>query len=77
MPPVLSYLVGMQTVGYSFPEIGGKKLIYTHIQLPLTAIADFAALGKTDGRFKTPDALVKKNNGLWSAEAEAYLQENF
>ena len=60
------------------PQIpGGKKLIYTHINLPLTAIADFAALGETDGRFKVLDALVKENNGLWSAAAEKYLLENF
>ena len=37
----------------------------------------FAALGKTDARFATLDALVKKANGLWCAEAEAYLLENF
>ena len=62
----------------NLPHIsGGKKLIYTHINLPLTAIADFAALGETDDRFKILDTLVKKNNGLWSAEAEAYLLENF
>lgn len=60
------------------PEIeGGKKLIYTHIELPLTAIAEFAKLGETDERFKILDELVKKNNGLWSAEAEAYLLKNF
>ena len=60
------------------PQIpGGKKLIYTHIELPLTAIADFAALGETDGRFKDLDILVKKNNGLWCAEAEAYLLQHF
>ena len=62
----------------NLPKIpGGKKLIYTHIELPLTAIADFAALGETDDRFKMLDALVKENNGLWSAEAEAYLLEHF
>ena len=60
------------------PQIpGGKKLIYTHIDLPLTAIADFASLGETDDRFKALDTLVKQNNGLWSAEAEAYLLEHF
>ena len=60
------------------PQIpGGKKLIYTHIDLPLTAIADFTALGETDDRFKALDTLVKQNNGLWSAEAEAYLLEHF
>lgn len=60
------------------PQIGGgKKLIYTHINLPLTAITEFAALGETDERYRVLDALVKENNGLWSARAEAYLLSNF
>jgi len=60
------------------PEIpGGKKLIYTHIELPLTALADFERLGKSDERFKILDGIVKKNNGLWCGEAEKYLLENF
>ena len=60
------------------PQIpGGKKLIYTHIALPLTALADFARMGETDARFKVLDELVKENNGLWSAKAEQYLLENF
>lgn len=60
------------------PEIeGGKKLIYTHINLPLTAISDFEKLGKQDERFAILDKLVKENNGLWSADAEKYLLNNF
>lgn len=60
------------------PKIpGGKKLIYTHIELPLTALSEFAELGKTDERFKVLDELVKKSNGLWNAEAEKYLLQNF
>ena len=61
------------------PEIeGGKKLIYTHVQdLPLTAIADFERLAKKDMRFAELDKLVKEKNGLWSAEAEAYLLAHF
>ncbi len=60
------------------PEIeGGKKLIYTHINLPLTAINDFGKLGNNDERFKTLDEIVTKNNGLWCAEAEAFLLSNF
>lgn len=60
------------------PEIpGGKKLIYTHINLPLTAIGDFEELGKTDKRFEILDDIVKKNNGLWCASAEKYLLSNF
>ena len=62
----------------NLPKIpGGKKLIYNHIELPLTAIADLAELGKQDERFRTLDSLVKQHNGLWSAEAEEYLLKNF
>ncbi len=56
---------------------GGKKLIYTHIDLPLTALADFEALGQTDERFLILDKIVKANNGLWCTEAEKYLLEHF
>ena len=60
------------------PQIpGGKKLIYTHINLPLTSISDFAELGKTDERFAVLSKLVKENNGLWNAQAEKYLLEHF
>lgn len=60
------------------PEIpGGKKLIYTHIELPLTAISDFEKLGESDSRFKMLDEIVKENNGLWCVKAERYLLDNF
>lgn len=60
------------------PKIaGGKKLIYTHIHLPLTAIADFKELGKRDARFAMLAKIVDENNGLWCAEAEKYLLENW
>ena len=58
----------------NLPKIpGGKKLIYNHIDLPLTAIADFEELGKTDPMFAELDRLCKANNGLWNADAEKYL----
>ena len=59
----------------NLPSIpGGKKLIYTHIDLPLTAIADF-------GKFDNPvlqelDRLCRSHNGLWNVEAETYLLAN-
>lgn len=56
---------------------GGKKLIYTHIEMPLTAIADFAALGKKDARFAALAQIVARHNGLWCLEAETYLLANF
>ncbi|HEY4788373.1 MAG TPA: zinc-binding dehydrogenase [Bacteroidales bacterium] len=52
---------------------GGKKLIYTNVSMPLTAISDFEAKGKSNPFFAQLDSLVKKNNGLWSVEAEKYL----
>lgn len=56
------------------PEIkGGKKLIYTHIDLPLTAIADLPELGKTDPLMKKLADAVAKHNGLWNPEAEQIL----
>ena len=53
---------------------GGKKLIYTNVDMPLTAIADF---GKSDGPlFAGLDKICRANNYLWSGEAEAYLLTN-
>ena len=56
---------------------GGKKLIYTHVELPLTAIEDFKELGKKDTRFAVLAEIVGKNNGLWCTEAENYLLAKF
>jgi len=61
----------------NLPKIpGGKKLIYTNIDMELTAIADFREKGKTDPMFAALADIVEKNNGLWSAEAEKYLLAN-
>ncbi|MCL2299005.1 MAG: zinc-binding dehydrogenase, partial [Firmicutes bacterium] len=54
----------------------GKKLIYTHISMPLTAIADFAVLGEKEPLFAALHGIVERNNGLWCAEAEGYLLEH-
>ncbi|MCU4162920.1 zinc-binding dehydrogenase [Carboxylicivirga caseinilyticus] len=62
----------------NLPHIpGGKKLIYNHIEMPLTPIADFAEKGKTSPFFAQLANLCKKHNGLWNIEAEAYLLANF
>ncbi len=61
----------------NLPSIpGGKKLVYTHISMPLTAISDFEKLGETDPLFAELDKIVKKHNGLWNVEAEKYLLAN-
>lgn len=56
------------------PQIpGGKKLIYPHIALPLTAIDDFAALGADDPLFARLAEICAGHQGLWNADAEAVL----
>ena len=52
---------------------GGKRLVYTHVNMPMTAIEDFAEKGKTDPFFAELDRLCSANNGLWCKEAEDYL----
>ncbi|MCR5603544.1 MAG: zinc-binding dehydrogenase [Lachnospiraceae bacterium] len=60
------------------PEIpGGKKLIYTQIDMPLTAIDDFGELGKSDPLYKRLDECCKAHRGLWNPEAEKILFEHF
>ena len=52
---------------------GGKKLMYMHINMPLTAIDDFKEKGKSIPLFRELHAICASNKGLWSVEAEAYL----
>jgi Threonine dehydrogenase and related Zn-dependent dehydrogenases len=58
----------------NLPKIpGGKKLIYTQIDLPLTAITEFEEKGKTDPLFAELAKKVERTKGLWNREAEEYL----
>lgn len=56
----------------NLPNIpGGKKLIYTQISLPLTAIDDLA--DSPDPTLRALGKIVTDNNGLWCPAAEQYL----
>ncbi len=58
----------------NLPNIpGGKKLIYTHKDIPLTAINEFEKKGKSGPFFAKLHEICQRNNGLWSVEAEEYL----
>ena len=60
------------------PKIpGGKKLIYTHIEMPLTAIEDFRSKSGEDPRFAKLADICEANNNLWCPEAEEYLLANW
>ena len=78
---LVTHIGGLNAVAEAtnhLPEIpGGKKLIYTHIDMPLTPIADFAKLGETNPLFKQLAEICTRNKGLWSIEAESYLLANF
>jgi len=61
----------------NLPSIpGGKKVIYNHVSLPLTAIEDFEEKGKDDPLFAELAKICAKTGGLWSVEAERYLLAN-
>ncbi|HKK61587.1 MAG TPA: zinc-binding dehydrogenase [Bacteroidales bacterium] len=55
---------------------GGKKLIYTHKDIPLTAIEDFKEKGKENPLFEKLHEICSRHNGLWNVEAEEYLIQN-
>ncbi len=74
---MITHIGGLNTVidtVLNLPSIpGGKKLIYTHKDMPLVAISDFEKLGKTDPFYADLDAICKANNNLWCGEAEKYV----
>ena len=76
---LVTHIGGLNAVAEStinLPNIpGGKKLIYTHIDMPLTPIVDFAKLGEKDDFFKELATICDNHKGLWSVEAEAFLLE--
>ncbi|MGL4656354.1 MAG: zinc-binding dehydrogenase [Sarcina sp.] len=78
---MVTHIGGLNSVAettLNLPNIaGGKKLTYSHIDMELTAIDDFAKLGKTDERFEKLAEIVSRHNGLWCLEAEEYLLENW
>jgi len=56
----------------NLPKVpGGKKLVYTNIDMELTAIEDFAKSG--DPFLQKLGEICVRNNMLWSGEAEEYL----
>ncbi|GHV89956.1 oxidoreductase [Spirochaetia bacterium] len=77
---LITHVGGLNTVPETTINLdkipGGKKLIYTHKKLPLTAIADFAEKGKTDPFYAALSEITGRNKGLWCKEAEDYLLRN-
>jgi len=58
----------------NLPKIpGGKKLIYTNMEMPLVAISDFRKLGAKNPMFSDLADICDRHQGLWSVEAEELL----
>lgn len=57
-------------------NVGGKRVVYTHFEMPMTAIEDFGKLGSTNSLYAGLAGICEANNGLWSKEAEDYLLAN-
>lgn len=78
---LITHIGGLNAVAEAtnnLPNIpGGKKLIYTHIDMPLTPITEFERLGENDEMFKDLAEICNKHNGLWSVEAETFLLNRF
>ncbi|HZJ88081.1 MAG TPA: zinc-binding dehydrogenase [Sphaerochaeta sp.] len=77
---LVTHIGGLSAVAdtvYNLPNIpGSKKIIYTHLDFPLVALADLAEKGKENPVYAELAALVEKHDGLWNPEAEAYLLEH-
>ncbi len=75
---MITHVGGLDCVGettLNLPKIpGGKKLIYTQISMPLTAIDDFAKLGESDPFFAKLAQLCPDK--VWTLAAEQYIMEN-
>ena len=55
---------------------GGKRLVYTHADLPMVAIDDFAERGRDDPFYAELARICSASRGLWCKEAEDYLLAN-
>lgn len=77
---IVSHILGLNAVKETLFAMekpnGAKKVCYNHLDIPLIAIANLEELGKTNELYRELAKIVKKNNGLWCAEAEEYLLSN-
>lgn len=78
---MISHIGGLNSVPETKMNLhkipGGKKIIYPHIELDLTAIEDFSRLGENNELFKKLGDICSKNNNVWSEEAETCLLKHY
>ena len=78
---MVTHVGGLDTVPEALSTLpsftGGKILVYPHIDLELTAIADFATAGEHDPRFARLAEICAPHDNIWNREAEAFVLEAF
>ena len=82
---MITHIGGLNAVApttLDLPNIpGGKKLMYTNIDLPLTAIDDFDEMGKSDPFFAELAKMVRaqqravesRSRGVFAVPRKAYI----
>ena len=77
---IVSHILGLKAVEETLYAMekpnGAKKVCYNELDIPLIAIDDLEELGKNDPMYAELAKIVKKNGGMWCAEAESYLLAN-
>ena len=77
---LVSHILGMNAVIDTLMAMekpsGAKKVCYNELDIPLIAIADLEELGRDNALYAELAKIVKRNGGVWCAEAEKYLLEN-
>lgn len=78
---MVTHVGGLDSYGKTtldLPNIpGGKKLIYTQIDMPLTAIDDFRKFGQNNPLFKKLADSCEQHNSLWNVDAEKILLAHY
>lgn len=77
---VVSHILGLNALTDTLLAMekpgGAKKFCYNSLDIPLIAIDELGKLGEHDPMYRELDAIVKRNGGLWCAEAESYLLQH-
>jgi hypothetical protein len=77
---IVSHILGLNAVEEAIYAMekpnGAKKVCYCHLNMPMVAVDDLEELGKKNELYAALAEIVKRNGGLWCAEAESYLLAN-
>ncbi|CQR24527.1 L-sorbose 1-phosphate reductase [Yersinia enterocolitica] len=73
----MSHILGLNdaaTTTLNLPKIiGGKKLVYTGKNIPLTSLSELMSQPQTLPLLQELQTILRKTEGLWSKEAEDFV----